>query len=230
MQTALSACRWAARTLCAGNSTAHLVTVLEPESLMLVAPPGEQACLGIDELEPPTPSAAALERAARILGSCRAELEAAGVKPAATTQTTLVSGVNGSAGVDDLLCGFAAGKGADALVTGSRGLGGVHRAALGLVGLGSVSDYVVRHAQARPSFLNYTAHVCERVVFVCAPALTSHSCCMHRCRTWWSTRARLRPGRGAARRRRARGRRVASEARGPRALCVHVCITQPARV
>jgi nucleotide-binding universal stress UspA family protein len=147
--SALSACRWAARTLCAGNSTAHLVTVLEPESIPLVAPPGEQACLGIDDLEPPTPSAAALKRAARILGSCRAELEAAGVKPAATTQTTLVSGVNGSAGVGDLLCGFAVGKGADALVTGSRGLGGVHRAALGLLGLGSVSDYVVRHAQAR---------------------------------------------------------------------------------
>jgi hypothetical protein len=42
---ALSACRWAARTLCVGKSTTHLVAVIERENLALVAPPGEQVGL-----------------------------------------------------------------------------------------------------------------------------------------------------------------------------------------
>jgi nucleotide-binding universal stress UspA family protein len=36
---------------------------------------------------------------------------------------------------------------ADFLVVGSRGLGSFKRAALGLIGLGSVSDYVVGHSK-----------------------------------------------------------------------------------
>jgi hypothetical protein len=41
---------------------------------------------------------------------------------------------------------FSEAEGADLLVLGSRGMGGVKRAFMGLVGLGSVSDYVTRHA------------------------------------------------------------------------------------
>ena len=35
---------------------------------------------------------------------------------------------------------------ADMLVLGSRGMGGIRRTLYGMVGLGSVSDYVTKHA------------------------------------------------------------------------------------
>ena len=41
---------------------------------------------------------------------------------------------------------FAEGENADMLVLGSRGMGGVRRVLGGLMGLGSVSDYVTKHS------------------------------------------------------------------------------------
>lgn len=41
---------------------------------------------------------------------------------------------------------YAAAQAADAVVVGSRGLGAFRRRFLGMVGLGSVSDYVAHHA------------------------------------------------------------------------------------
>jgi nucleotide-binding universal stress UspA family protein len=48
-----------------------------------------------------------------------------------------------SAGVGDSLVEFAKAKGVDMVAVGSRGMGSMKRSLMSLVGLGSVSDYVL---------------------------------------------------------------------------------------
>lgn len=81
-------------------------------------------------------AAVAAERAdaERILGALKTELEAAGVK---SVRTAVVEGHAGMAIVD-----AAAAERADVVVMATHGRGGLGRAVLG-----SVADYVVRHAK-----------------------------------------------------------------------------------
>lgn len=61
--------------------------------------------------------------------------------------TTRMCGVLGhSSEVGNAVNHYAQTHNADAVIVGSRGLGSTARSLLGLVGLGSVSDYLVRHA------------------------------------------------------------------------------------
>ena len=47
----------------------------------------------------------------------------------------------------DSLVHYAEANGVDLIVVGARGMGAVKRALMSFIGLGSVSDYVVGHAQ-----------------------------------------------------------------------------------
>jgi hypothetical protein len=60
--------------------------------------------------------------------------------------TTLVSCVGGAHDIGRHINDYAQQNKVDMLVMGSRGLGGLRRTLLGAVGLGSISDYVVKHA------------------------------------------------------------------------------------
>ena len=53
----------------------------------------------------------------------------------------MLPAAGGASGVGESLCEFARARGADLVAVGSRGLGGLQRSLMTLVGLGSVSDY-----------------------------------------------------------------------------------------
>ena len=52
-----------------------------------------------------------------------------------------------AADVGDSLLPYTEANGVDLVVVGARGMGAVKRAVMSFIGLGSVSDYVVAHAQ-----------------------------------------------------------------------------------
>lgn len=56
---------------------------------------------------------------------------------------TLGAAVSIATGVGDSLVEFAKAKGVDMVAVGSRGMGSMKRSLMSLVGLGSVSDYVL---------------------------------------------------------------------------------------
>lgn len=60
--------------------------------------------------------------------------------------TTIVSCVGGTVDIGRQIVDYTRDKDSDILMMGSRGLGSLKRAVLGFIGLGSVSSYVVKHA------------------------------------------------------------------------------------
>lgn len=85
-----------------------------------------------------------MDLADKVLAQCRAMAEEAGIRNVTTTRMCGVLGRSSEVG--NAVSHYAVSHNADALVVGSRGLGSTARSLLGLVGLGSVSDYLVRHA------------------------------------------------------------------------------------
>lgn len=84
-----------------------------------------------------------LERVCTFLKSCREDLRAAGVEN--VKLTTLVSCIGGSTDAGRHICDFAAQNMADMVVLGSRGHS-LQRSMLRLMSVGSVSEFVMRHA------------------------------------------------------------------------------------
>lgn len=87
----------------------------------------------------------------------------------------------GAAGVGDSLVEFAKAKGVDMVAVGSRGMGSVKRSLMSLVGLGSVSDYVLH--QLHVPVLVVHAGLGAAAAAAPAPAEGQVSCleCCHRC-------------------------------------------------
>ena len=81
----------------------------------------------------------AADRAAAVLRSTD--------RPLCTIETHLLPGKGGASGVAESLVEFSRRHSVDLVVVGSRGLGALRRSLLDLVGLGSVSDYLVHHLQ-----------------------------------------------------------------------------------
>lgn len=80
------------------------------------------------------------------LEECRQLVVAEGVPAVAVTAEPLVALLGNSADVGRELTSHAEACGCESLVMGSRGLGMSRKALMGLLGVGSVSDYVLRHA------------------------------------------------------------------------------------
>lgn len=85
-----------------------------------------------------------MDLADKLLTQCRDLAAEAGMRKITTTRMCGVLGRSSEVG--NAVNHFASTHHADAVVVGSRGLGSTARSLLGLVGLGSVSDYLVRHA------------------------------------------------------------------------------------
>lgn len=94
--------------------------------------------------EPAGPSSADMDLADKVLSQCSAMAKQAGIKSVTTTRMCGVLGRSSEVG--NAIDHFARSNKVDAIVVGSRGLGSTARSLLGLVGLGSVSDYLVRHS------------------------------------------------------------------------------------
>lgn len=137
---------WAARNLLQRGQEVHLVQVLDSTaSSQADYNSGEGGVL---------PSGVKAEADATAMDSSRAFLaklrdtllSEAGVKPANVKIVPLPSNTATSGDVGRTISDYAAAHKADAVVVGSRGLGAFRRRFMGMLGLGSVSDYVAHHA------------------------------------------------------------------------------------
>lgn len=137
---------WAAKTLLKRGQEVHLVQVLDSTlSSQADYNSGEGGVLPSGTKAEGDP--AAIESSKVYLAKLRDTLLAdAGVKPADVKIVPLPSNTATSGDVGRSLSDYAAAANVDAIVIGSRGLGAFRRRMLGLVGLGSVSDYVAHHA------------------------------------------------------------------------------------
>ncbi|GAB4816535.1 hypothetical protein N2152v2_003581 [Parachlorella kessleri] len=88
-----------------------------------------------------------LEYSQKFLAKIKEEILAKeGVKATQVQTETLVSCVGNSHDIGKVISEYASDKGINSVVVGARGLGAFKRTMLGLLGLGSVSQYVVAHA------------------------------------------------------------------------------------
>ncbi|PSC70208.1 universal stress [Micractinium conductrix] len=143
--TAVDTVSWAAKTLLHRGQEVHLVQVLDG-SLASQADvnSGEGGIMAGGKAEV---DANTLSTSTAYLAKIRDTLLAeGGVKPANVKLVPLPSNTATSGDVGRTISDYAAEHQADAVVVGSRGLGAFRRRFLGLVGLGSVSDYVAHHA------------------------------------------------------------------------------------
>lgn len=144
-QTSADTVSWAAKTLLHRGQKVHLVQVLDGSSAgQADLNSGEGGIMvgGKAEVDPQT-----LATSQAYLSKLRDTLLAEhGVKPGNVTIMPLPSNTSTSGDVGRTISDYAAAQKADAVVIGSRGLGAFRRRFLGMVGLGSVSDYVAHHA------------------------------------------------------------------------------------
>jgi len=129
--------------LCHADDEVHLVSVLEPSSRPDFVAAAESS-YPVESTEC-KPDPIQLEKRCKMLKDYQSTLNDAGAKD--VKLTTLVSCIGGSSDLARHICEYAADSKADMLVMGSRGMGSAQRAVMRVFGLGSVSDYVVRHAQ-----------------------------------------------------------------------------------
>lgn len=135
----LSALKWATQGLCNKDDELHLISVLE--SGMPNEVPGESGSADVGDCKP---NPEALLRTQDLLRQCREDAQQAGINN--VKLTTLVSCAGGSTDMARHIVDYSDCEKADMLVLGSRGMGGVKRTFFSMVGLGSVSDYVTKHA------------------------------------------------------------------------------------
>ncbi|GAB4820467.1 hypothetical protein N2152v2_007513 [Parachlorella kessleri] len=121
----------------------HVITVLEPVMRSDFSSSAESG-LAYEGSEGCKPDPIALERSQKLLVDTREDLNKQGLKN--VKLTTLVSCVGGANDIGRHISDYAEQNKADMLVMGSRGLGTARRTMLGLFGLGSISDYVVKNA------------------------------------------------------------------------------------
>ncbi|KAL6775798.1 hypothetical protein ACKKBG_A18530 [Auxenochlorella protothecoides x Auxenochlorella symbiontica] len=137
-----STLQWAAEKLLRPDDELHIISVLEPASGGNFASTAETAYpVSMQECKP---DPLALERAQAFLKKCREEAQKQGV--ADVKLATLVTCVGGAADTGRHIVDYSRRQDADVVLMGSRGMGSLRRAMLGLLGLGSVSSYVVKHA------------------------------------------------------------------------------------
>ncbi|KAL4430580.1 hypothetical protein ABPG77_005820 [Micractinium sp. CCAP 211/92] len=136
---------WAAKTLLHRGQEVHLVQVLDGSlASQATHASGEGGILAGGKAEV---DSATLDTSRAFLSKLRDTLLADnGVKPSNVKVVPLPSNTATSGDVGRTISDYVAAQAADAVVVGSRGLGAFRRRFLGMVGLGSVSDYVAHHA------------------------------------------------------------------------------------
>lgn len=135
---------WAAKKLINSEDNVHVISVLEPAQRPDILTAAESS-YPVPEEEECKPDPIQLDRRCEMLKTMKKELtEMSGAKD--VKLSTLVSCVGGSTDLARHICEYSAENKADLVVMGSRGMGSAQRALLTLFGLGSVSDFVVRHA------------------------------------------------------------------------------------
>lgn len=138
-----TALKWACRNL-VGSSELHLVTVLPPMaySVYPVAPVATAAAVAAVASQWEVQKRHDEVHATNLLKDAA---QVAVAEHVAQTQLHAHSlpAAGGASGVAESLCEFARAKEVDVVVVGSRGLGSISRSLMSLVGLGSVSDYLV---------------------------------------------------------------------------------------
>lgn len=135
-----------AASLAAPDDALHLVTVLPPPLLSGGIPPFAATAAALSTFE--TQLAAAKERARAALAAARdAAVGGLGVDEARVKVHVLPS-TGGASGASASLAAWAHSRHADLVVVGARSMGGAARALAPLVGLGSVSDALIKHAHA----------------------------------------------------------------------------------
>lgn len=136
---------WAAKTFLGRGQEIHLVQVLDSTPASQAAENTGEGGIYVNTQAEPDPALLASSQA--FLAKLRDDLLAAnGVKPGQVKLVPLPANTATSQDVGRTISDYAAKANADAVVIGSRGLGAFRRRMLGLVGLGSVSDYVAHHA------------------------------------------------------------------------------------
>lgn len=139
------AVRWATRKLLTPQDEVHLVSVLDRGGRSTVMTAGENTYPLDRDPGECKPDPVQLEKRFELLKSLKQNI-LQDSKVQKVSMSTMVSCVGGSSDLGRHICDYAADKKADMLVMGSRGMGSAQKAVLGLFGLGSVSDFVVRHA------------------------------------------------------------------------------------
>ncbi|GBF98915.1 hypothetical protein Rsub_11707 [Raphidocelis subcapitata] len=128
------------------GSEVHLASVLPPAPISVASPSpvataaAVAAVLGAQQQQALADEAAAGE----VLAAAAAACEAAGVA-ADRIHTHVLPAAGGASGAGEALVARA--RGFDLIAVGSRGLGGLQRALQSLIGLGSVSDYVLHNSE-----------------------------------------------------------------------------------
>lgn len=134
--------KWACKSVFKDGDTVEILSVIEPTIRPDFVAAGESAYPITDSKCQPDPLQ--LEVMKKFLNECKQDIQKQGCKD--VQLTTLVSCIGGSKDAGRLLCDYSAKQNADLLVMGSRGMGSTKKTMLGLLGLGSVSDFVVQRA------------------------------------------------------------------------------------
>ena len=143
--TSREAVEWASKKLLTPLDEIHLISVLDPGQRPDLSTAGESNVL-FGDVKDCKPNPLQLEQRAEMLKSYKS-IVAANAKNENIKLTALVSCVGGSTDLARHICEYAESEKAELIVIGSRGLGAAQRSLSALFGLGSVSEWVTRHAQ-----------------------------------------------------------------------------------
>ncbi|KAI7837136.1 hypothetical protein COHA_009014 [Chlorella ohadii] len=148
-QTSQNALQWAARTVVNPGDEVRLFTVLHPSpdselrsGVGTTAGGARTAPIGVK----PEADEVDIRKAQDLLQDCKQKVVAQGVAPEAVATDTLVAVANSAADTGREITTHADACGCESLVMGSRGLGLSKKALMTMLGVGSVSDYVLKHA------------------------------------------------------------------------------------
>ncbi|PSC70296.1 universal stress family [Micractinium conductrix] len=148
-ETSQHALRWAVRSVINPGDKVSLFTVLHPSPESELKS-GVGAVGGGARTAPvavkPEADPKELQDSTVFLEECKQKVVAEGVKADAVGATVLVAAAGSSADVGREITHTAEACGCESLVMGSRGLGLGKKAMLSMLGVGSVSDYVLHHA------------------------------------------------------------------------------------
>lgn len=147
-ETSQNALEWAVRSMINPGDQVALFTVLHPSPESELKAGVGAAAGGVRTAPIPVKVEAdprELEQTQAFLEGCKQEVVAAGVQAGAVETSALVA-LGNSADIGREITRQAEACGCESLVMGSRGLGLSKKALMGLLGVGSVSDYVLRHA------------------------------------------------------------------------------------
>ncbi|KAK9816658.1 hypothetical protein WJX72_003354 [[Myrmecia] bisecta] len=176
------ALQWAARNIVCPQDELHLVTVVKPRGpspnemyldsvsalpiLYTADSDPEYDMAAVSEASPWVEPAKEDSRAAQQLVDRYAQ-QARQIGLQHVKSCPVAASASGQQGIGQSICKYTLDNGCDSLVVGNRGLGALSRSLLGVVGLGSVSDYCVKHVPVPVTV--YNSPKMGRISPRCAP-------------------------------------------------------------